>query len=112
MYPGVLPPFADLPCKCETLFRALRSYGDLGRDGQRNRGFFSGLFRGVSNPREGSKILAFVFQPRLIAANFALCVFSEVLHSPGPMRQGFLCRIGDWKLCVHTFSAKLASNSQ
>jgi hypothetical protein len=32
---------------------------------QRNRGLFSGLVRGVSNPREGSRILTFLFRPRL-----------------------------------------------
>jgi hypothetical protein len=37
---------------------------------------------------------------------FALCVFSEVLHSPDPMLQGFLCSVGDLKLCVYIFSAK------
>ena len=36
----------------------------LGRDRQRNRGFFSGMVRGVSNPREGSKNLTFLFGPR------------------------------------------------
>jgi hypothetical protein len=41
---------------------ALRSYGSLGRDRQRNRGFFSGKVRGVSNPREGPKILTFLFR--------------------------------------------------
>jgi hypothetical protein len=30
------------------------------------RGFFSGMVRGVSNPREGSKILSFLFRPRLV----------------------------------------------
>jgi hypothetical protein len=29
---------------------------------QSNRGFFSGMIRGVSNPREGSKILTFLFR--------------------------------------------------
>jgi hypothetical protein len=42
---------------------ALRSYEDLGRDRQRNWGYFSGMFRGVSNPREGSKILTYLFRP-------------------------------------------------
>ena len=36
---------------------ALSSYGNLGRDQQRIRGFFSGMVRVVSNPREGSKSL-------------------------------------------------------
>jgi len=34
-------------------------YGYLGQDRQRNRGFFSGMLRGVSKPCEGSKILTF-----------------------------------------------------
>ena len=64
---------------------------------QRNRGFFSDLVRGVSRPREGSKILSFLFRSHLVCssllhlgrswkvntANFALCVFYEVRHSPG-----------------------------
>ena len=94
----------------------MRSYGCLGRDRQRNRGFFSGMLRGVSNPREGSKILTFLFGPRLVCSSllhllsswkvntanyFALCAFSEVMHSPGPMRQGFLCSIGGSRLYVH-----------
>jgi hypothetical protein len=81
----------------------------------------------VSNPREGLEILRFLFRPQLVcnsflhlrsswkvnSANyFALCAFSDVLHSHGPMRQGFLCGIGDPKLYVHTFSAKLALKSQ
>jgi hypothetical protein len=32
---------------------------------QRNRGFFSDLVRGVSSPREGSKILSFLFRSRV-----------------------------------------------
>jgi hypothetical protein len=44
----------------------LKSYGCLGRDWHRNRGFFSGLVRGVSNLREASKILAFLFRSRLV----------------------------------------------
>jgi hypothetical protein len=97
----------------------LRSYGKSGRDRQRIRGLFSGIIRGVSSPREGSKILTFLLRSlrsslKVNSANyFALCTFSEVvLHSPGPMRQGFLCAIGDSKVCVHTSSAKLAPNSQ
>jgi hypothetical protein len=60
---------------------------------QRNRGFFSGMVRGVSNPRKGSKIPTFLFRTRLVcspllhlrsswkgcSANyFALMEFSEV----------------------------------
>ena len=65
----------------------------LGRDRHRNWGFFSALVRGVSSPRAGSKILSFLFRPRLVcspllhlrsswkgcSANyFALMEFSEV----------------------------------
>ncbi len=64
----------------------------VARDRQRNRGFFGGLLRDVSDPREGSKILTFPFWPRLmcgwflqlrssgkgISANFASMSFSEV----------------------------------
>jgi hypothetical protein len=41
-----------------------------------------------------------------------LCAFSEGLHSPGPVRQGFLCGIADSKLRIYTFSAKFAPKSQ
>ena len=51
---------------------ALSSYGNVGRDRQRNRAFLSGMLRGVSSPSEGSKILSFVFRPRL--------VYSSLLH--------------------------------
>jgi hypothetical protein len=37
----------------------------VGRDRQRNRGFSIVKIRGVSNPREGSKILTFLSRPRL-----------------------------------------------
>jgi hypothetical protein len=33
---------------------------------QRNRGFFSGMLRGVSNPCEGSKMLTFLYRPPLV----------------------------------------------
>jgi hypothetical protein len=36
------------------------------RDRQRNRGFFSGMVRDVSMPREGSKILKFLIRTRLV----------------------------------------------
>ena len=39
----------------------MRSCGYLGRDRQRNRGYFCGIVRGVSNRPEGSKILTFLF---------------------------------------------------
>ena len=37
-------------------------------DRQRNRQFFSGMVRGVSIPREGSKVLTFLFRPRLVCS--------------------------------------------
>ncbi len=40
----------------------------VARDRQRNRGFFSGMLRGVPGPCEGSKILTFHFRPRLMCA--------------------------------------------
>src|SRR5215211_1421008 len=75
---------------------ALRGYGYLGQDRQRNRGFFSGIVRGVSDPREGSKILTFLFRSRPVcilllhlkrswkvdSANFAFVVFSGVRRTP------------------------------
>jgi hypothetical protein len=71
----------------------LRSYGTLGRERQRNRQFFSGMLRGVSNPREGSKILFFLFRSRVecssplhlrssgkgCSTNFVCVTFSGVL---------------------------------
>ena len=36
---------------------------------QRNRGFFGGIVRGVSNACEGSKILSFLFRPRLVCSS-------------------------------------------
>jgi hypothetical protein len=38
-------------------------WGGIGRG---IRGFFSGMVRGVSDPREGSKILIFLFRSRLV----------------------------------------------
>jgi hypothetical protein len=71
---------------------ALKSYEYLGRDRQRNRQFFSGMVRVVSNPREDSNILSFPFRSRLVcssllhilsswkvySANFAFTEFSDV----------------------------------
>ncbi len=48
----------------------MRSYGNLERDRRMNRGFFGVMLRGVSNPREGSKILTFLFRPRLVCSSF------------------------------------------
>jgi hypothetical protein len=47
----------------------LSSYGCLERGRQRNRGFFSGMVRGVSDPREGSKMLTFLFRSRLVCSS-------------------------------------------
>jgi hypothetical protein len=44
------------------------------RDRQRNRAFFSGMVRGVSDACEGSEILSFLFRPRLVCRS--------LLHSP------------------------------
>jgi hypothetical protein len=38
----------------------------VAEDRQRNRAFFSGMVRGVSMPSEGSKILSFLFVPRVV----------------------------------------------
>jgi hypothetical protein len=37
---------------------------------QRNRGFFSDLVRRVSNPREGPKILTFLFRSRVVRSSY------------------------------------------
>jgi hypothetical protein len=42
----------------------------VAEDRQRNRGFFSGMLRGVSILREGSKILSFLFRPYWCAARY------------------------------------------
>ena len=112
------------------LQRRLRQLGRLGsivtRGRQRNRGFFGGMDRGVSNASEGSKILTFLFRPRLLcsplldlrsswkvhSANyFALRAFSEALHNPGPMRQvsSYCPRLE--ALRTHILSAKLDPNA-
>jgi hypothetical protein len=38
-------------------------------DRQRNRQFFSGMVRGVSDACEGSKILTFLFRPPLVCSS-------------------------------------------
>ena len=68
------------------------------RGRQSNRGFFSDPVRGVSDHPEGSKILIFLFRPRLVcssllhlrcsgkvnSSNFACMEFSDVhLHGHG-----------------------------
>jgi hypothetical protein len=40
----------------------MENWGGIGRG---MRGFFSGLVRGVSKPREDSKILTYLFRPRV-----------------------------------------------
>jgi hypothetical protein len=74
---------------------ALKSYGDLGRDRQRNWESFSSMVRGVSDLYEGSKILFFLYRSRLVctsllhlpsswnSANFGFTEFSEVRERPG-----------------------------
>jgi hypothetical protein len=66
------------------------------RGRQRNRGSFSSMIRGVSSPREGSKILSFLFRPQMVcspilhlrsswkwnSANFRFTEFSEVRVIP------------------------------
>jgi hypothetical protein len=41
-------------------------WGGIGRG---MRGFFSGMVRVVSNPREGSKILSFLYRPRRVCSS-------------------------------------------
>jgi hypothetical protein len=66
------------------------------RDRYRNGGLFSGMVRGVSHPCEGSKMLSFLFRPRVVCssllylrsswkvncANFRCTAFSEVHTIP------------------------------
>ena len=65
----VLRPSRARFAATKTFKAALSSYECLGRDRQRNRGFFSGMLRGVSNAREGLKILTFLFGPRLVCSS-------------------------------------------
>jgi hypothetical protein len=44
-------------------------WNTLGRDWQRNRSFFNGMVRGLTNPREGQKILTFLFGPRVVCSS-------------------------------------------
>jgi hypothetical protein len=59
-------PSRVCPSTTKTFEAALRSCGYLGRDRHRNQGVFGAMVRGVSNVRDGSKILSFLFQPRLV----------------------------------------------
>jgi hypothetical protein len=52
------------------------------RDRQRNRAFFSGMVRGVSNAREDSKILTFLFRPRLVCSVLLHLRSSWMVNSP------------------------------
>jgi len=52
-------------------------WGGIGRG---MRGFFSGILRGVSNPREGSKILFFLFGSPLACSLFLLLRSSWTLY--------------------------------
>jgi hypothetical protein len=85
------------PSATKTFKAALRSYGHLGRDRQRNGGLFSGIIRDVSNPREGSThpnlplsvptgVQSSLLHPRssgkVNCANFRCTAFSEVHTIP------------------------------
>ena len=62
-----------------------RLWGALERvaeDRQRNRAFFSSMVRGVSNAREGSKILTFLFRPRLVCSSLLHLRSSWKVNSP------------------------------
>ena len=55
------------------------------------RGFFSGIVRGMSNAHEGSKILTFLFRPRLVCISSTSPKlveekFSELAPSGLPLR--------------------------
>jgi hypothetical protein len=52
-----------------------------GRDRQRNRGFFSGMIRGVSDPREVSKMLTFLFRPRVVCSSLLHLRSSQKVNS-------------------------------
>jgi hypothetical protein len=50
--------------------------------GQRNRGLFSGMLRGVSDPREGSKVLTFLFRSRRVYNSLLHLLSSWMGRSP------------------------------
>jgi hypothetical protein len=77
-----------------------------GEDRQRNWGLFSGMLRGVSNPREGSKILFFLLSdptdvqlaptsPKLVEGNFYELRVDRVLRGSRFLRvePSCLCRL-------------------
>jgi hypothetical protein len=49
--------------------------------GRGMRGLFSGMVRGVSSPREGSKILSFLFRTRLVCYSLLLLRSTWNRHS-------------------------------
>ena len=49
-------------------------------DRQRNRQFFSGMARGVSDACEGSKILTFLFRPRPVCSSLLHLLSSWTLY--------------------------------
>jgi hypothetical protein len=53
-------------------------WGGIGRG---MRGFFSAMVRGVSNPREGSKMLTFLFGPRLVCSSLLHLLSSWKVNS-------------------------------
>ena len=53
-------------------------WGGIGRG---MRGFSSGMVRGVSNPREGPKILTFLFRPRLMCSSLLHLLSSWKVNS-------------------------------
>jgi hypothetical protein len=54
---------------------------------QSNQEFFSRMVRGVSDPREGSKTITFLYRPRLMC--------SALLHSP---------KLGEGEFCENYFA--------
>ncbi len=62
----------------------LSSYGYLRRDRQRNQQCISGMLRGVSNAREGSKILTFLFRPPPVCSLYL------------QLRSSWRCFLGSW----------------
>ena len=48
---------------------------------QRNQGFFIGMVRGVSNACEGSKILTFLYRPRLVCSSLLHLLSSWKVNS-------------------------------
>jgi hypothetical protein len=72
-------------------------------DRQRNRGFFSSLVRGVSNPCEGSKILSFLFRSHLVCSSYIFeargSEFCE-LRVDGILRSSSPEEVSTWQMCL------------